>query len=80
MMLRRVMAYSHKLLRLPDKIKQYAATQEYRPRVGAPPKKIIAGTTQRCFWTREPDCFFAPIPPCETVPALPTPPNPIQSN
>ena len=33
-MMGRVMAYSHKVLRLPDKIKQYAATNGYQPRVG----------------------------------------------
>ena len=33
-MLRRVMAYSRKVLRLPDKIKQYAVTNGYQPRVG----------------------------------------------
>jgi hypothetical protein len=33
-MVGRVMAYSRKVLRLPDKIKQYAATNGYQPRVG----------------------------------------------
>ena len=33
-MLRRVMAYTRKVLRLPDKIKQYATTNGYQPRVG----------------------------------------------
>jgi len=35
MMLRRAMAYSRKVLRLPEKIRQYAATQGYQPRAGA---------------------------------------------
>ena len=34
-MLRRAMAYTRKVLRLPDKIKQYATTNGYQPRVGA---------------------------------------------